>query len=153
MGLFAGGVLWAVAAIALVTACTDWRRREIPHWTSLALAAGWSVAAVALPQCLGGGVVGGLLCGATGLAVGFALYAVGLLGGGDGKLLAVLGLWLGPPDFGFAMLAGAGLLAIFLVAALTGGVRSFRCCGIPFACALAPPAAVLLAARAVSFGG
>ena len=111
------------------------------------------MAAIILPQCLGGSVSGGLLCGVAGLATGWALYAFGLLGGGDGKLLAVLGLWLGATDFGFALLAGAALLALFLVVARWDIGQSFRVRGIPCACALAPPAAVLLAARAVGLSG
>lgn len=97
--------------------------------------------------------MGGLLCGAAGLGAGLALYACGLLGGGDGKLLAVLGLWLGAPDYGYALLAGAGLLALLMVLARADARHSFRCRGIPCACALAPPAAVLLAARAAEVIG
>ena len=149
MGWFAAGLLWTAVFVLLSSAWTDWHRREIPHWPLLALVAGWVVAAFALPQCLGGTVGGALLCGATGLAVGLALYSFGILGGGDGKLLAVLGLWLGASDFGFSLLAGAGLLALFLVAARADPGHSFRSRGIPCACALAPPAAVMLAARAV----
>lgn len=48
------------------------------------------------------------------LGIGFGLFSFGLLGGGDAKLLAVVGLWLGfPPSVifvGAATLAG-GLLA------------------------------------------
>ena len=153
MGWFAAGILWTAVVVVLSTAWTDWRCREIPHWALVFLVAGWFVAAFALPQCLGGAIGGALLCGATGLAVGLALYAFGLLGGGDGKLLAVLGLWLGARDFGFALLAGAGLLALLLVAARADPGHSFHCRGIPCACALAPPAAVLLAARAVGLSG
>ncbi|MYF27266.1 MAG: hypothetical protein F4169_00065 [Gammaproteobacteria bacterium] len=153
MGWLALGVLWTATAIMLVAAWTDWHRREIPHWTLLVLVAGWTLVAVALPQGLGGTIAAGLVCGAAGLAVGVALYSFGLLGGGDGKLLAVLGLWLGVPDFGFALLAGAGLLALFLVVARADAGHSFRRRGIPCACALAPPGAVLLAARAVGLSG
>ena len=153
MGWFALGVLWISAAVLVHTAWTDWRRREIPHWALLAVGVGWFVVAFALPQGLGGTVSGALMCGAAGLAMGVALYSFGLLGGGDGKLLAVLGLWLGTPDFGVALLAGAGLLALFLVPARADPGHSFNRRGIPCACALAPPAAVLLAARAVGLSG
>ena len=153
MGWFAAGILWAAVLVVLSTAWTDWHRREIPHWTTFALVAGWFVVAFAVPQGLGGTVSGALLCAAAGLATGLGLYSFGLLGGGDGKLLAVLGLWLGPLDFGFALLAGAGLLALFVVAARADQGHSFHARGIPCACALAPPAAVLLASRAVGLSG
>ena len=153
MGWLAVGGLWAAVVVVLSTAWTDWQRREIPHWALLVLVAGWLVVAFAVPQGVGGTVSGALLCGGAGLVAGVALYSFGLLGGGDGKLLAVLGLWLGPPDFGFALLAGAGLLALFLVAARADQGHSFHARGIPCACALAPPAAVLLASRAVGLSG
>ena len=153
MDWFGGGVLWAAVVVVLSTAWTDWVRREIPHWALVALVSGWAVVAFGWPQGLGGTVIGGLLCGAAGLVAGLALYSFGMLGAGDGKLLAVLGLWLGAPDFGFALLAGAGLLALLLVVAYADEGHSLRCRGIPFACALAPPAAVLLAARAAGVSG
>lgn len=56
---------------------------------------------------------------AIALALGFALWRVGAWGGGDGKLLAVLGLWMG-----WAVFAA---LAVGLVAALLWVVgRSIR---------------------------
>lgn len=75
------------------------------------------IAAFALWQ-ITGGFAGFTLLGlhiATGLGflvVGVLLFATGLFGAGDGKLLAALGLWAGP------ML----VLPMLLVAALTGAV-------------------------------
>lgn len=148
--MLATAVLWSVVALAAMTAWTDWRRREIPHWTTAGLLAVWAVAAAWVRPALGGPVVAGLVCGSVGLALGVALYAFGWLGGGDGKLLAVLALWLGPYDVGFALLAAAALLFLLLIVARTGR-GAMRCRGIPVACALAPPAVALLAARAMAF--
>lgn len=147
-----GATLWTAIAMIAVAAWTDARRREIPHWATGGLLAVWGVAAALARPALGGTVAAALICGVIGLGLGVLFYAFGWLGGGDGKLLAVLGLWLGPRDVGFVLLAGAGLLLLFYVAAQrnAGGMRRR---GIPFACAVAPPAAVLLATRAFDLNG
>ena len=62
--------------------------------------------------------------------------------------LAAVALWLGPSDVGFGLLAAAALLLPMCVAARRRPSGSLRD-GIPFACALAPPAAILLVARAI----
>ena len=46
------------------------------------------------------------------LAIGFALFSFGLIGGGDAKLMAASGLWLGFPC----------VLMFILMSALAGGV-------------------------------
>ncbi|MBA4782482.1 MAG: prepilin peptidase [Rhizobiales bacterium] len=51
-------------------------------------------------------------------AVGFALFAFGILGGGDVKVVSALALWLGPNDFlnFFTLMAiFGGILALFLL--------------------------------------
>ncbi|MCY4390338.1 MAG: prepilin peptidase [Desulfurellaceae bacterium] len=89
--------------------------------------------------------------GAVLLLVGFALFAFGGLGGGDGKLMAVAGLWVGPHDLTF-FLIGLGLLSLCLALfALLPFERTRRLrANLPFAVAIAPPAIVLLALRAFS---
>jgi prepilin peptidase CpaA len=52
-----------------------------------------------------------LLAGLAGLALGFALFAFGYVGGGDAKLFAVTALWLGFRD----------LMPYALIASLCGG--------------------------------
>ena len=95
------------------------------------------------------GVWAGLLCGAGVLGVGLLAYGCGWMGGGDAKLLVALAMWLGPADLSIAFLGiacvGVGLL---LVGHLAPG-SDFRRRGIPFACAIAPPSAAVLAARIV----
>lgn len=89
--------------------------------------------------------------GATLLLLGFTLFACGGLGGGDGKLMAVAGLWVGPHDL-TRFLVGLGLLSLCLVlfALLPfDSTRRLRT-NLPFAVAIAPPAIVLLALRAFS---
>ena len=89
--------------------------------------------------------------GAALLLVGFILFALGGLGGGDGKLMAVAGLWVGPYEIAF-FLVGLGLLALGLAlfALLPFDMtRQFRS-NLPFAIAIAPPAIVVLTLRAFS---
>lgn len=89
--------------------------------------------------------------GAALLLVGFTLFSFGGLGGGDGKLMAVAGLWIGPHDLTL-FLAGLGLaglcLALFALLPFdrTRRLRS----NLPFAVAIAPPAIILLTLRAFS---
>lgn len=138
-----------VALLGVLAAWSDWACGRIPHWPAATLVAGWAVAAVAAPDLLGAPPLVGLACGAFALAVGLALRAVGWLGGGDVKLAAALGLWLGPVDFGLALVAaGALTLGMLASASAVGGDLARR--GVPLACALAPPAAVLLLWRAGS---
>lgn len=92
-----------------------------------------------------------VLTGTILLLVGFVFFALGGLGGGDGKLMAAAGLWVGPYDMTF-FLVGLGLfsLGLTLFALLpfehTRRLRS----NLPFAVAIAPPAIALLTLRAFS---
>jgi prepilin peptidase CpaA len=96
----------------LVTAGVgDFLTYKIPNWLTLAMAAvffpmafvtGMPMAAI-LWQCAAAGVI---------LMVGFGLFATGLWGGGDAKLLAAAALWFSWPA-----------LAHFVIyTALAGGV-------------------------------
>ena len=145
--------LFGVGFVAAITVWTDWRRREIPNWILACLLGGWALAAVAVPEVLDASRWQGLLCGGVGLALGFGLHAYGALGGGDGKLAAVLAMWLGPRDVGFMLLGAAILFLGMLLLARSGAVRDFRQRGVPFAWALAPPAVGLLVARGIALNG
>ena len=79
----------------------------------LALAAGWDIASFTIPNFLQvaliasfvafvvatgmttAGIGGHLIAGFLGLVVGFTLFALGYIGGGDAKLFACIALWLG----------------------------------------------------------
>lgn len=142
-------LLVCAAALAFAAVWTDAKRREIPHWLLGGLALLWLCAALFAPATLGGEPLAGLACGALALLLGFVLYALGWLGGGDGKLLAVLAMWLGPADVGLALLATSalGLLLATFTLVRRGDWRQL---GIPYGIAISPPAATLLVARAVS---
>ena len=100
MNWFGVAALFCGALLALAAVWTDLTRREIPHWIPAGLALFWLAAVLLEPRALNAAPINGLACGAGGLALGFVLHALGWLGGGDGKLLAVLALWLGPADLG-----------------------------------------------------
>ena len=79
----------------------------------LALAAGWDIASYTIPNRLQLVLIAAfavfavragvsttqlgahLLAGLIGLSVGFTLFALGYIGGGDAKLFACIALWLG----------------------------------------------------------
>ncbi|MEN3792902.1 prepilin peptidase [Fulvimarina sp. MAC3] len=89
------------------------------------------------------------LFGLTAFAFGFAMFAAGLFGGGDAKLLAATAFWIGPADaieyFGFASALG-GVMAIAIlyargyIAPVTGYAFADRLLtkdtGVPYGVAL-----------------
>jgi prepilin peptidase CpaA len=95
----------------------------------LVASAGWDLASFTIPNFLNLAVVGAfllfaavaglslpligwhLLAGLLGLALGFTMFALGWIGGGDAKLFAGVALWLGFSD----------LMAYALVASVCGG--------------------------------
>jgi prepilin peptidase CpaA len=145
--------------------------------TLLAVAAGWDLASFTIPNFLSLALAGTfalfavllrfspamaglhLLAGFVGLAIGFALFALNYIGGGDAKLYAAVGLWIGPHDFlsytlVAAVMGGALTLAILalrqlpLPAGLTrqGWILKLhdQHSGIPYGVALAAGAVVIL---------
>ena len=106
----------SLSAAALVwAAVSDVRRYQIPNRASAAVAVAFlAMAAVMRPPFL----LGGLAVGVGVLGVGALLFARRLMGGGDVKLLAAVGLWCGPglltPFALVTSLAGAALAAVML---------------------------------------
>ena len=95
-----------------------------------------------------------ILTGAVLLVLGFALFRTGMLGAGDGKLMAAAGLWVGPASIG-SFLVGVGLLGLGLgLFSLLpfDATRRLRA-ELPFALAIAPPAIALLMLRAFLVAG
>lgn len=153
--------LAAVAVFSLAVAyggLSDLRSFRIPNWTSLAalacffpaaLAAGWGMSAV----------LAHLGAGAAVLGAGFILFALGLFGGGDVKLLAAIAVWTGwesLPAYLLVVVLIGGVLALALVAfrrlKLTGRAASIAWVrqlhsekrDVPYGVAIAAAAIVLL---------
>ena len=106
-------------------AIRDLASYEIPNWLSLAIAADFLAAALAGSPDLA--VIGWhLSAGLAVLLVGALLFARGMLGGGDAKLLAACAVWVG----------WSGLPQFFLVVSVAGGLLAllilcFRRAGLP----------------------
>jgi len=103
-------ILFVVPALLAASAGWDLASFTIPNFLSVALILVFgifAVAAGAAPALLGWHALAGL----SGLAIGFALFAFGFIGGGDAKLFAATALWIG----------FANLLEYVLVTSLIGG--------------------------------
>lgn len=101
-----------VFALLAIATAYDLCTREIPDWISVAIG---SVALISsLAGWLGLSVAWVLLGGGTGWLLGYALFRFAKFGGGDAKLIAAMGLLVGP----------AGLLIVLFGMAIAGGVLS-----------------------------
>jgi prepilin peptidase CpaA len=100
--------LLPMVALLVWAAVQDVRTRRIRNWLTLSLA-GSGLLASLVPHG-GVGPSQALLGLLVGFAVPFVLFALGALGGGDVKLLAGIGAWMGPAD----------VFAVFVVAAIVG---------------------------------
>jgi prepilin peptidase CpaA len=105
---------------AMLAAAAGWDLASFTIPNSLNLAVAATFGAFALFLGLSAGAIGlHLLAGFIGLAAGFALFALGYIGGGDAKLYAGASLWLGPHDLVIYTLVATilgGLLTIMLLA-------------------------------------
>jgi prepilin peptidase CpaA len=101
-------ILWAplIGALA-VAAVIDARYRRIPNWLTFGLLIAGLVRAAMLGSQIFGHAMLGMLVGA---AIPLILYIISAVGGGDVKLFAAIGAWVGP---------GPAIL-IFMVQALLG---------------------------------
>jgi prepilin peptidase CpaA len=104
-------LMFVLPALLATAAAFDLASFTIPNLLSLAVAAAFAVFGLAagLPTSI---FAFHLLAGLIALAVGFALFALGYIGGGDAKLFAAVALWLGLRD----------VLAYALVSSVMGGV-------------------------------
>jgi prepilin peptidase CpaA len=112
-------VVEALAIVVAVAACaTDVARRRVPNALTLSAAVGGLVAHTVIGGAPGLGVA--LLGAAVGLAVFFPIFVLGGMGGGDVKLMAALGAWVGPAAIGWTALYGAIAGGIIGVAVAVG---------------------------------
>jgi prepilin peptidase CpaA len=109
--VFIGIASIALLLLAIATVC-DLQTREIPDWISIAIAS--LALGTAAIGWLGIGLVLVTIGGVAGLTIGYLLFRFAELGGGDAKLIAALGMLVGP----------AGLLILLFGMAIAGGVLS-----------------------------
>ena len=111
-GLPLGLMSVALSALMLAAAVFDVRRRRIPN----ALTVSGFVVAIALRFVAGPGAG---IDGLTGAVLAFVLclpfFVLGVLGGGDAKLLMAVGAFMGPRDLLMAMLLIASIGGIIAV--------------------------------------
>ena len=149
----AGTVVWAACALFAASVVCDLRARRIPNAIPLALLGLFAVYAFGGWAGPLGALWVHLAIGAVLLAAGFALFLSGGFGAGDGKLIAVAGLWVGPADLSlFLFTLAAGALALSLFALLPFDAARRLRAELPFAVAIAPPAIAVMIPRAVSHG-
>jgi prepilin peptidase CpaA len=146
-------VVYGSALVA--AAASDLSRYEIPNRQSIALAAGFAIAAYSLS---GADLANHLAAAGATFLVTALLFARGLLGGGDVKLMSATALWVGLGGLtAFALLMalfGAALAAMLLAArrllapsAVDGRWYAHllaRDAGVPYGIAIAGAGLVLL---------
>lgn len=127
MPLLQAALLSLFPALVIVGALRDAVSYTIPNWISVALTLAFFPAALALgmaPQAIG--LQAGV--GAIALVMGMVMFSLGWIGGGDAKLFAAAGLWLGWPAFVTYLLVtcvAGGALALALLALRSLWVRPY----------------------------
>jgi prepilin peptidase CpaA len=140
--LFAWAFLATLFGLLLTASVIDFRYLIVPKWLTLtalplgllfnAVRGGWlgsqGVSAWVLVPGTGLGVLDGVLFSLAGFSLGFVLFflmwVVGVCGGGDVKLFAALGAWVGPGHC-VAVLLMTLFVMIFVVMFQVAG-RLFR---------------------------
>ncbi|HKX77012.1 MAG TPA: prepilin peptidase [Novosphingobium sp.] len=115
-GPFSYALLLALATALVIAAVTDLRRRQIDNWLTAAIA----LTAPLFWLASGIGWIGAGLQLAVALVTFLVLvgiFATGMMGGGDVKLLTALALWVQPVWF----------LKLVVVMAIVGGVLTLVC--------------------------
>lgn len=105
-------VILAFAALLIWAAGEDLRRLTIGNWISLSITGLYPIHVMASPILVNWPI--SVAIGAGTFAVGFALFALKAVGGGDVKLLSAAALWAGPalfPSFIFLMSIAGGVIA------------------------------------------
>lgn len=124
-------LLLVFPALVVVAALRDVTSYTIPNWISLALIGAFVPTMLVLGLPLGAiGQHAGV--GAAALVAGMAMFALGWIGGGDAKVFAAAGLWLGLPavvPFVVVTAVAGGALAVFLLFARTTALNPLMTSG------------------------
>lgn len=123
VGIGSAQLILLAAFVACLAWCSveDSRSRNISHRAVLA------IAALYIPYAAAGFAPwqGGLIAGAIFLVAGFVLFSLRIMGGGDAKMIAAVGLWVGTGQIDtfvfYTAIAGA-VVAITILAALRLGL-------------------------------
>lgn len=133
---------WLLYALLAAAAVSDIRSLKIPNALPIAIAASSALilfAGGAAPVDYGTAAFSGLI----GLGVGYAFYAFGLMGAGDGKLFAAAATWFSAgtllPVSLFVSLAGVALALALLAIRTMRGLRTADSVGAPLKSALRTP--------------
>lgn len=120
-GFISYALLAALATGLLIAAITDLRRREIDNWLTAAIAVGaplfWMATGLSFLD-----IGFQLAIAVITFLVLLALFAFGMMGGGDVKLLTALALWIAPVWY----------VKLIVVMALVGGVLTLVFAGLHF---------------------
>jgi prepilin peptidase CpaA len=129
--------LWFSAGLTgllVAAAWTDYRQRRIPNWLTMGgLALALLLRLVSGPGMLIEGLIGVLLA----FVLTLPLLMLGVMGGGDAKLLMAIGAFMGPRDF---LWAGVLIAVVGGMMATIDAGRSFATVGaltIPYGIAIA----------------
>jgi prepilin peptidase CpaA len=128
--------LAAFAGLMAVAAVKDFRRFVIPNPVIVGLCVLWPFHLAAAPSFTLVDTGGAAACAAAVFFAGAVLFSLGLIGGGDVKLLAAATLWAGPgmtPALLIVTAVLGGLLTLVLLcsAALRAVVAPARAAAIP----------------------
>lgn len=115
IGYLAAAPAVAVAALLVYAAVSDSRRYLIPNWISIGVVLAFVPFAALSPAPIDW--LGALITAVAAFAVGFGLFTLKVMGGGDVKLIAACALWAGP-----ALIAPFLLTVSIVGGALAGGL-------------------------------
>jgi prepilin peptidase CpaA len=148
-------MLLVFPALVILAGLRDMVSYTIPNWISLALLGAFPVAALALGLPIGAiGVHLGI--GVAALIAGMAMFALGWIGGGDAKLFAAAGLWLGWPAVAtFVVVTGlaGGGLALALLTLRSPLLRPITIMGPAWFARLGEPGENVPYGLAIAIGG
>jgi prepilin peptidase CpaA len=117
--------MFLMAPLIAMLACAailDLRSRRIPNWLTFSMIASGLCQAWTNPWITAHEAMLGML---TGFGLTFVLFALGALGGGDVKLLAGVGAWIGvkPVFLVFAVAAIVGMIMVLCQSLAQGRLR------------------------------